>query len=60
MAFLSSLMGGIKYSGDIAKAIAAGANVVMMGNILAGTDESPGETVIYQGRSYKVYRGMGS
>ena len=48
--------GGIKYSGDIAKAIAAGANVVMMGNILAGTDESPGETVIYQGRSYKVYR----
>ena len=46
--------GGIKYSGDIAKAIAAGANVVMMGNILAGTDESPGETVIYQGRSYKV------
>ena len=52
--------GGIKYSGDIAKAIAAGANLVMMGNILAGTDESPGETVIYQGRSYKVYRGMGS
>ena len=52
--------GGIKYSGDIAKAIAAGGNVVMMGNILAGTDESPGETVIYQGRSYKVYRGMGS
>ena len=52
--------GGIKYSGDIAKAIAAGANCVMMGNILAGTDESPGETVIYQGRSYKVYRGMGS
>lgn len=52
--------GGIKYSGDIAKAIAAGGNVVMMGNILAGTDESPGEMVIYQGRSYKVYRGMGS
>ena len=52
--------GGIKYSGDIAKAIAAGGNVVMMGNILAGTDESPGETVIYQGRSYKVSRGMGS
>ena len=52
--------GGIKYSGDIAKALAAGGNVVMMGNILAGTDESPGETVIYQGRSYKVYRGMGS
>ena len=52
--------GGIKYSGDIAKAIAAGANCVMMGNILAGTEESPGETIIYQGRSYKVYRGMGS
>lgn len=52
--------GGIKYSGDIAKAIAAGAQVVMMGNILAGAEESPGETVIYQGRSYKVYRGMGS
>ncbi|MHC1746327.1 MAG: IMP dehydrogenase [Negativicutes bacterium] len=52
--------GGIKYSGDITKAIAAGANVVMIGNIFAGTEESPGETVIYQGRSYKVYRGMGS
>lgn len=52
--------GGIKYSGDIAKAIAAGANVVMIGNLLAGTEESPGETIIYQGRSYKVYRGMGS
>lgn len=52
--------GGIKYSGDIAKAIAAGGNVVMMGNILAGTDESPGETILYQGRSYKIYRGMGS
>ncbi len=52
--------GGIKYSGDVAKAIAAGANVVMIGNLLAGTEESPGETVIYQGRSYKVYRGMGS
>ena len=52
--------GGIKKPGSFAKAIAAGANVVMMGNILAGTDESPGETVIYQGRSYKVYRGMGS
>ncbi len=52
--------GGIKYSGDITKAIAAGANVVMIGNLLAGTEESPGETVIYQGRSYKVYRGMGS
>ncbi|MPL60559.1 Inosine-5'-monophosphate dehydrogenase [bioreactor metagenome] len=52
--------GGIKYSGDVVKAIAAGANVVMVGNLLAGTEESPGETVIYQGRSYKVYRGMGS
>jgi IMP dehydrogenase len=52
--------GGIKYSGDIAKAIAAGANVVMIGNLLAGTEESPGETIIYQGRSYKIYRGMGS
>jgi len=52
--------GGVKYSGDIAKAIAAGANVVMIGSLFAGTDESPGETIIYQGRSYKVYRGMGS
>ncbi|MDU4959690.1 MAG: IMP dehydrogenase [Sporomusaceae bacterium] len=52
--------GGIKYSGDIVKAIAAGAQVVMIGNLLAGTEESPGETIIYQGRSYKVYRGMGS
>jgi len=52
--------GGIKYSGDVAKAIAAGAQIVMVGNLLAGTEESPGETVIYQGRSYKVYRGMGS
>ncbi|WP_293659947.1 IMP dehydrogenase [Phascolarctobacterium sp.] len=52
--------GGIKYSGDIAKAVAAGANVVMIGGLLAGTEESPGETIIYQGRSYKVYRGMGS
>lgn len=52
--------GGIKYSGDISKAIAAGANVVMIGNLLAGTEESPGETIIYQGRSFKVYRGMGS
>lgn len=52
--------GGIKYSGDIAKAIAAGANVVMVGGMLAGTEESPGETVIFQGRSYKTYRGMGS
>ena len=52
--------GGIKYSGDITKIIAAGANTVMIGNLLAGADESPGETVLYQGRSYKVYRGMGS
>lgn len=52
--------GGIKYSGDIAKAIAAGGNCVMLGNILAGTEESPGETILYQGRAYKVYRGMGS
>lgn len=52
--------GGIKYSGDVAKAIAAGAQIVMVGNLLAGTEESPGETIIYQGRSYKVYRGMGS
>lgn len=52
--------GGIKFSGDITKAIAAGADSVMIGNLFAGTDESPGETVIFQGRSYKVYRGMGS
>jgi len=52
--------GGIKHSGDITKAIAAGAHSVMLGSIFAGTDESPGETVIFQGRSYKVYRGMGS
>ena len=52
--------GGIKFSGDITKALAAGANAVMLGNLLAGTDESPGEVVIYQGRSYKTYRGMGS
>ena len=52
--------GGIKYSGDITKAIAAGADVVMIGSLLAGTEESPGEYEIYQGRSYKVYRGMGS
>ena len=52
--------GGVKYSGDIAKAIAAGASTVMIGNLFAGTEESPGDTIIYQGRSYKVYRGMGS
>jgi IMP dehydrogenase len=52
--------GGVKYSGDIVKAIAAGADVVMLGNLFAGTEESPGESEIYQGRRFKVYRGMGS
>ena len=52
--------GGIKFSGDITKALAAGADSVMIGNLFAGTDESPGEIVLYQGRTYKVYRGMGS
>lgn len=52
--------GGIKYSGDIVKAIAAGADTVMIGSLFAGTEESPGETIIYQGRSFKSYRGMGS
>lgn len=52
--------GGVKYSGDITKALAAGAESVMLGNLLAGTDEAPGEVVFYQGRTYKVYRGMGS
>ena len=52
--------GGIKYSGDVAKAIAAGASSIMVGSLLAGTEESPGETIIYQGRKYKSYRGMGS
>jgi len=52
--------GGIKYSGDITKAIAAGADVVMIGSLLAGTEESPGETILYQGRTFKSYRGMGS
>lgn len=52
--------GGIKFSGDIVKALAAGADSVMIGGLLAGTEESPGETVLYQGRTYKIYRGMGS
>lgn len=52
--------GGVKFSGDITKALALGANTVMIGNLLAGADESPGETILYQGRTYKVYRGMGS
>ena len=52
--------GGVKYSGDIAKAIAAGANVVMLGSLLAGCEESPGDTEVFQGRQFKVYRGMGS
>jgi len=52
--------GGIKYSGDLTKAIAAGASTIMVGGLFAGTEESPGETVLFQGRTYKVYRGMGS
>ncbi len=52
--------GGIRFSGDIAKAIAAGADSVMLGSLLAGTEESPGETIIYEGRKFKLYRGMGS
>lgn len=52
--------GGIKFSGDVTKAIAAGADCVMIGSLLAGTDESPGETILYQGRTFKTYRGMGS
>jgi IMP dehydrogenase len=52
--------GGIKFSGDVVKALAAGASTVMIGSLFAGTDESPGEIVLFQGRSYKVYRGMGS
>ena len=52
--------GGLKHSGDVTKAIAAGASCVMVGSLFAGTDESPGDLVLYQGRSYKVYRGMGS
>ena len=52
--------GGVRYSGDIAKAIAAGADTVMLGGLLAGTDESPGEVELFEGRTYKAYRGMGS
>ena len=52
--------GGIKFSGDVVKAIASGADVVMIGSLFAGTDESPGQLVLYQGRTYKSYRGMGS
>jgi IMP dehydrogenase len=52
--------GGIKYSGDVTKALAAGADLVMIGSLLAGTEESPGETILYQGRTFKAYRGMGS
>jgi IMP dehydrogenase len=52
--------GGIKFSGDITKALAAGADIVMIGSLFAGTDESPGETILYQGRTFKSYRGMGS
>jgi IMP dehydrogenase len=52
--------GGIKFSGDITKAIAAGADSVMIGSLFAGTEESPGETILYQGRTFKSYRGMGS
>jgi IMP dehydrogenase len=52
--------GGIKYSGEVPKAVAAGADVIMVGSLFAGTEESPGETILYQGRTYKSYRGMGS
>jgi IMP dehydrogenase len=52
--------GGIKFSGDLVKALAAGADCAMIGSLLAGTDEAPGETYLYQGRTYKAYRGMGS
>jgi IMP dehydrogenase len=52
--------GGVKYSGDVAKAVAAGAHTIMIGSLFAGTDEAPGEVILYQGRSYKLYRGMGS
>ncbi|MFA6799347.1 MAG: IMP dehydrogenase, partial [Bacteroidales bacterium] len=52
--------GGVRYSGDVVKALAAGADSVMAGSLFAGTEESPGETIIYQGRKFKTYRGMGS
>ena len=52
--------GGVKFSGDMAKAIAAGADIVMVGSLFAGTEEAPGEVILYQGRSFKMYRGMGS
>jgi IMP dehydrogenase len=52
--------GGIKFSGDVTKALAAGADTIMIGGLFAGTEESPGETILYQGRTYKLYRGMGS
>jgi IMP dehydrogenase len=52
--------GGVKYSGDVVKALAAGASSVMVGSLLAGTEEAPGDVILYQGRSYKSYRGMGS
>ena len=52
--------GGIKYSGDLSKAVAAGADCIMIGSLFAGTEESPGETILYQGRTFKSYRGMGS
>ena len=52
--------GGVKFSGDVTKALAAGASTVMIGSLFAGTEESPGETILYQGRSFKSYRGMGS
>ena len=52
--------GGIRYSGDVVKALAVGASAVMIGNLFAGTDESPGELILYQGRTFKEYRGMGS
>jgi IMP dehydrogenase len=52
--------GGIKFSGDVTKALAAGADAVMIGSLFAGTEESPGETILYQGRQFKAYRGMGS